>query len=81
MIDIMEEFREHTDLPLIAQANAGLPQAIDGKIVYNESLKQRGQLVKVLLDKNVNIIGGGCGTNPYHIRAIRNAVDKYSSLK
>jgi len=33
MIDIMEEFREHTDLPLLAQANAGLPEIVEGKFI------------------------------------------------
>ena len=81
MIDIMEEFKEHTDLPLLAQANAGLPDTKDGKMIYNETLEQRSKLARKLLNKNVNIIGGCCGTNPNHIQAIRNVVDKYSSLK
>jgi len=81
MVEIMEEFRNHTDLPLLAQANAGLPETIDDKMIYNETLEQRGELTQILLNRNVNIIGGCCGTNPNHIKAIRNAVDKYSSLK
>jgi len=81
MVDIMTEFREHTDLPLLAQANAGLPETKDGKMIYNETLEQRGELARILLDKNVSIIGGCCGTNPNHIKAIRNAVDNYSPSK
>jgi len=81
MVDIMAEFREHTELPLLAQANAGLPETIDGKMIYNETLEQRGELTQELLDKNVRIIGGCCGTNPNHIKAIRNAVDNYSPSK
>ena len=81
MIDIMEEFRSHTDLPLLAQANAGLPETIEGKMIYNETMKQRGELAKILFTKNVRIVGGCCGTNPGHIKAIRTAADNHSSNK
>ena len=77
IIDIMEEFRQHTDMPLIAQANAGLPETVDEKIVYQETPQQRGELTRVLISEKVNIIGGCCGTTPDHIKAIRDTVDKY----
>jgi 5-methyltetrahydrofolate--homocysteine methyltransferase len=79
MVDIMEEFRQHTDLPLIAQANAGLPETKEDKIVYTETPEQRSELTRVLLSEKVNIIGGCCGTTPDHIKAIRKTVDKYQN--
>ncbi len=81
MVDVMEEFRNHTDLPLLAQANSRLPETIYGEIVYNETLEQRIELAPILLGKQVNIIGGCCGINPGHIKAIRNTVVNYSSPK
>lgn len=75
MIEIMREFRQHTDLPLLSQANAGLPEIADGKIVYRETPQQRGELTQLLLGEKVNIIGGCCGTGPGHIRAIKDTVD------
>ncbi len=81
MIDIMEEFRQHTDLPLLAQANAGLPETIDNRIVYSETFAQRGDLTRILLSEKVNIIGGCCGTKPDHIKAIREIVDYYGKKK
>ena len=81
MVDIMEEFRQHTDLPLLAQANAGLPETKNDQIIYNETPKQRGELTRVLLSEKVNIIGGCCGTKPEHIKAIRETVDYYSKNK
>jgi 5-methyltetrahydrofolate--homocysteine methyltransferase len=77
MIDIMEEFRQLTDKPLIAQANAGLPENKDGKIVYTETPEERSELTRVLLSEKVNIIGGCCGTTPDHIAAICKTVDYY----
>jgi len=77
MIDIMEEFRQLTDMPLIAQANAGLPETKDNKIIYTETPEQRGELTRVLLSEKVNIIGGCCGTTPEHIASIRQTIDYY----
>lgn len=77
MIDIMEEFRQQTDFPLIAQANAGLPEMRDDKIIYAETPEQRNELTRVLLSEKVNIIGGCCGTTPDHIAAIRKTIDYY----
>lgn len=77
MVDIMEEFRQKTDFPLIAQANAGLPETQDDKIIYTETPEQRSELTRILLSEKVNIIGGCCGTTPDHIAAIRKTVDYY----
>ncbi len=81
MIGLMTEFRNHSPAALIAQANAGLPKWDGQKNVYSETPEHRGQATLKLLDLNVNIIGGCCGTTPEHIRAIRQAVDSYSSLQ
>jgi 5-methyltetrahydrofolate--homocysteine methyltransferase len=77
MIEIMHQMRPLTELPLIAQANAGLPEIRDGRNVYSETAHERGDAARILLDLGVNIIGGCCGTRPEHIRAIRNAVDAF----
>lgn len=75
MIAIMKEMRNLTDKPIIAQANAGIPQWIDGKSVYTETAASIESKVKELIDIGVNIIGGCCGTTPEHIFAIRKLVD------
>jgi 5-methyltetrahydrofolate--homocysteine methyltransferase len=77
MVGIMTELRAHTVHPLIAQANAGMPQWDGQKNIYTETPLQRGKLVHKLLDLDVRIIGGCCGTTPDHIRAIRETVDTY----
>lgn len=77
MLGIVKEFRKYTDMPLLAQANAGLPETKNGKIVYSETPEQRGEFAGLLLKEKVNIIGGCCGTTPEHISAIRHIVDNY----
>ncbi|MCB0281500.1 MAG: homocysteine S-methyltransferase family protein [Calditrichae bacterium] len=70
MIQVVKEMRPLTSLPIMAQANAGLPELIDGKQVYTETAENIIPKVKQLLDLGVNIIGGCCGTGPSHIAAI-----------
>jgi 5-methyltetrahydrofolate--homocysteine methyltransferase len=77
MTNLMILLRDKTNHPLLAQANAGLPIVEGEKVVYPESPEQRGNSVKKLLDIDINIIGGCCGTTPEHIKAIRKVVDEY----
>jgi 5-methyltetrahydrofolate--homocysteine methyltransferase len=77
MIGIMAEFRSLCRVPLIAQANAGLPKWDGQKNVYDETPAQRGRSALKLLELNINIIGGCCGTTPEHIQAVRKTVDSW----
>ena len=73
MIPILKEFSEtFPEIPLIVQANAGLPIVSEGKIVYPESPQMMASKVFQLLDAGASVIGGCCGTNPEHIRKIKN---------
>jgi 5-methyltetrahydrofolate--homocysteine methyltransferase len=79
MIEIAKEFRSCTDLPLVIQANAGLPQTKDGKIVYDETPAFMAERARELVAAGVSIIGGCCGTTPDHISAVRAMVDGVST--
>jgi len=72
MLGILREIRK-TDpsVPVIIQANAGVPEYVDGKTVFRESPEMMASFVPALIDYGVNIIGGCCGTTPEHIREIR----------
>jgi 5-methyltetrahydrofolate--homocysteine methyltransferase len=72
MIPILKEFSETwPEIPLIVQANAGLPQTLEGKTEYPESPQLMASRVFHLLDAGASVIGGCCGTNPEHIRTIK----------
>lgn len=77
MIGILKEIRK-TDpsVPVIIQANAGVPEYIDGKTVFRESPEMMASFVPALIKEGVNIIGGCCGTTPDHIKAIRSRLLK-----
>ena len=72
--EIMSAMRRVSNLPLIAQANAGLPLLLDGKTVFPGTPEEMTAYHDRLLDLNVRIIGGCCGTTPAHIRAIKQAL-------
>ena len=75
MIKIARAFRACSELPLIIQSNAGLPETKDGQVVYPETPAFMAEKAKELIEAGVSIVGGCCGTTPEHIRAIRMAVD------
>lgn len=65
------EMAELTDRPLMAQANAGVPELVGGQTVYRQSPEQFGKFAQRLIEMGVRIIGGCCGTTPQHIRQLR----------
>jgi len=78
MADIVREMKAACpDAFVLVQANAGLPQNIDGVDHFPETPEEMGRLTEQVLDAGANMIGGCCGTTPEHIRAIRKAVDRY----
>lgn len=81
MIEIGEQFKKHSSLPLIIQSNAGLPVIENGQAVYSESSIYMAEQTKKLLELGVNIIGGCCGTTPEHIALFRKEIDNYLNLK
>jgi 5-methyltetrahydrofolate--homocysteine methyltransferase len=77
----VERYKQATDLPVMAQPNAGLPKLINMKVVYDETPDQMVQGVAALLDAGVSILGACCGSTPDHIRAFRKAIDEHSRAK
>ena len=75
----VERYRQATDLPVMAQPNAGLPRLVNMKVIYDETPEQMVRGVIPLLEAGTSIIGGCCGSTPEHIRAFRRAMDQYLS--
>jgi homocysteine S-methyltransferase len=57
------------------QPNAGLPQRIDGRLVYSAEPEYFGEMVPRMLAAGARIVGGCCGTTPRHTAAMRSAID------
>jgi len=68
MIEIVKEIRKvNKSVLLMVQANAGIPEIIDGKSYFKEGPSEMAEKLSHLIEQNVNIIGGCCGTTPEHI--------------
>ena len=74
MLDAIEEMAEATNLPLIAQPNAGLPRTVRDRKMYLASPEYMAQYAKRMIDAGVRFVGGCCGTTPDHVKQIRKAV-------
>jgi methionine synthase I (cobalamin-dependent)/5,10-methylenetetrahydrofolate reductase len=74
MLEALEHLRSLTSLPLSVQPNAGLPQNIGGRNIYLASPEYMAEYAKRFIQTGAVIVGGCCGTNPEHIKAIRRAV-------
>lgn len=70
MIELVKEMRENTSLPIIVMPNAGLPESVDGKTVYNVSPQEFAEDMLTIAKQGVSYLGGCCGTTPEHIRAM-----------
>ncbi|MFH1408895.1 MAG: homocysteine S-methyltransferase family protein [Nanoarchaeota archaeon] len=59
-----------TTKPVSIKPNAGLPRIVDGKAVFLQSPKQFASFAEKFHALGVNMLGGCCGTNDRHIKAI-----------
>ena len=75
----LQRLSNATDFYTSAHPNAGLPNAFGE---YDQTPKQMQQFIEdYLQDGLINIIGGCCGTNPEHIKAIADVAQNYKPRK
>ncbi|MCX8011112.1 MAG: bifunctional homocysteine S-methyltransferase/methylenetetrahydrofolate reductase [Ignavibacteria bacterium] len=74
MLDALEYLRTLTSLPISIQPNAGAPQNIGGRNIYLTSPEYMAEYAKRFIQSGASIVGGCCGTNPNHIKAMRRAI-------
>jgi len=76
--EAVTRYRRVSDLPVMAQPNAGQPKLVQMKVVYDETPDEMVAGVAPLLEAGANILGACCGSTPEHIRAFRQAMDAYT---
>jgi len=62
---------------LVAKANCGIPQFVDGEIRFNGTPELMARYARLSLDAGARIIGGCCGTTPAHLRVMREALEAH----
>jgi methionine synthase I (cobalamin-dependent) len=62
---------------LVAKANCGIPQFVDGAIRFNGTPELMAEYARMAFDAGARIIGGCCGTSPEHLRMMREALETH----
>ena len=73
-VPICRRLRAATDRPIWIKPNAGLPEMVEGRVVYRTTPEEFASFVPVLLEAGASFLGGCCGTGPEFVRAIKEAV-------
>ncbi len=71
MKPLAEEARGAVDLPVVVQPNAGRPERRDGSVSYAQSPEVFAGEMAGIASLGVELVGGCCGTDPRHIRALK----------
>jgi len=75
IIDLADELRNLTELPLLVQPNAGAPRLEDGRTVYDPIPDLEGCLKRIIAT-GVDMVGGCCGTDPEYIRLLKRLLEE-----
>lgn len=70
VLEVVRRMKPFATAPIIAQANKGLPQIVNGKVKYNYDDMMFAEWCSKLIEAGANIIGGCCGTSPSTIATV-----------
>jgi 5-methyltetrahydrofolate--homocysteine methyltransferase len=70
MAKVITLFKNATDLPLVAQPNAGRPKLVGDATIFDMDAMTFATSVAECMAAGARIVGGCCGTTPEHIRAL-----------
>ncbi|MFH2033943.1 MAG: homocysteine S-methyltransferase family protein, partial [Candidatus Margulisiibacteriota bacterium] len=70
MLEVAKKFIATTALPIMVMPNAGMPVLENGEAIYRMKPEEFAKYAQKFAKIGVSIIGGCCGTNPDHIKAI-----------
>ncbi len=76
MLPIVEELLEHSNTPIFAEPNAGLPELINNETVFRLAPEPFAELTYKLAERGVQLLGGCCGTSPKHIQCLTEELKK-----
>ncbi len=74
MLPAVEKLVASTDLPVMAQPNAGKPRVVENRNLYLCSPEYMATYAARFIAAGARVVGGCCGTTPDHLAAIRRAV-------
>ena len=71
---VKEIIAEKPSVPVIAKANAGIPEIINREVVYTGSPEVMAKYAAEVWKEGALLIGGCCGSTPNHIKAMAEAL-------
>ncbi len=79
LVAILAMSAADADAPLIAKANAGVPQWHGAEIHYSGTPELMEAYAGLAADCGARIIGGCCGNTPAHVAAMRRGLDAHEA--
>lgn len=74
---VAEIHEADSSVPVVAKANCGVPQVIDGILWYPTASDSMADYARLALDAGARIVGACCGSVPAHIAQIRAVADSH----
>lgn len=74
MLGIVRQMAQVEGVHIAAMPTAGIPQNIDGRIMYDMPADYFGRCGRILAETGARVVGGCCGTTPAHIKALSDAL-------
>jgi 5-methyltetrahydrofolate--homocysteine methyltransferase len=75
LVDVIAAMhRAAPDAALVAKSNAGMPELVDGQVVYGATPATMGAYAVAARAAGARIVGGCCGSTPAHIAAMAEAL-------
>jgi methionine synthase / methylenetetrahydrofolate reductase(NADPH) len=82
VLSVVEALVPHTDLPVSAQPNAGLPRRVAGRrFEYNVDGAYFARYARRLVEAGATLVGGCCGTTPTQIQAAAAEISGLSPVR
>ncbi len=76
LLPLVDDLLRYAACPVMVQANAGLPQIVNGETVFAITPEEYADSVAIMISRGVSIVGGCCGTNPQYIKYLANRIAK-----
>jgi methionine synthase I (cobalamin-dependent) len=71
---VCQRLKSATDRPIWIKANAGLPEMVEGHVVYRTTAEEFAGHAAELIEAGASFLGGCCGTSPEFIHRLGQAM-------
>lgn len=76
MVGSLRKLSRYAEIPLSAKPNAGKPEMVGGKTVYNCDPSEFEECIPLYAECGVQLFGGCCGTDDRYINAIKTTLSQ-----